>query len=178
MITVIYERGDATNPENYGPICGLPQLYKLFSAMLYNRLCAELEQHQCPDQAGFRKHIPYNGPPCDVQTHFPDKQRMEDGHVGGSDRLQQGIRFFTTCSNLEISEKSFGQCTIHLLPEQLYTDQGATELTDVESDEFGIARGTKQGDPSNSLHFNSVLQAAVEKDIVKLGKERAWASSE
>ena len=29
----------------------------------------------------------------------------------------------------------------------LYTDQRATVLCDVESDEFGIARGTKQGDP-------------------------------
>ena len=46
---------------------------------------------------------------------------------------------------------------VHLLPEKWYTDQGATVLTDVETDEFGIARGTKQGDHT-----------------VKVGKESAW----
>ena len=50
-------------------------------------------------------------------------------------------------------------------PEKLYTDQRATVLTDVESDEFGIARGTNQGDLLSSLLFNSVLQLAMEKDI-------------
>ena len=38
-------------------------------------------------------------------------------------------------------------------------------LTDVESDEFGIAHGTKHGDLWSSLLFNSVLQSAMEKDI-------------
>ena len=46
----------------------------------------------------------------------------------------------------------------------LYTDLRATALTDVESDKFGIARVTKQGDPLSSLFFNSVLQSAMEKD--------------
>ena len=38
-------------------------------------------------------------------------------------------------------------------------------LTDVEGDEFGIARGTKQGDPLSSLFFNSVLRSAMERDM-------------
>ena len=45
------------------------------------------------------------------------------------------------------------------------TDQRATVLIDVESDELGIARGTKEGDPLCSLFFNSVLQSALENDI-------------
>ena len=55
MITVISMKGDATKQDNYRPICGLPQLHKLLTTMIYNRLYAELDQHQCPDQAGFRK---------------------------------------------------------------------------------------------------------------------------
>ena len=47
---------------------------------------------------------------------------------------------------------------------KLSADQRATLLTDVESDDFRIARGTKQGDSSNSLFLNSVLQSPVEKD--------------
>ena len=53
--TVIYKRGDVTNPENYRPICGRPQLSKLFSTMLFDQLYAVLDRYQCADQAGFRK---------------------------------------------------------------------------------------------------------------------------
>ena len=35
----------------------------------------------------------------------------------------------------------------------------------MESNEFEIARGTKQRDPVSSPLFNSVLQLAMEKDI-------------
>ena len=49
-------------------------------------------------------------------------------------------------------------------PSKLYADQRATVLTDVESDEFRIARGATQGDPLSSLLFNSVLQSAMEKE--------------
>ena len=58
---------------------------------------------------------------------------------------------------------------------------------DVESDEFGVARGTKQGDTLSSLFFNSVLQSAMEKDVgtwtanglgIKLSdEERDWIST-
>ena len=89
MITARYKNGDVTNPENYRPICGLQQLYKLLSTMLCNRLRAVLDRHQCADQAGFSKTFrPFD----DLQTHIPEKQRMVNGHMGGSDRLQ-GIRF-------------------------------------------------------------------------------------
>ena len=47
------------------------------------------------------------------------------------------------------------------LLQKLYADQRATVLTDVESNEFKIARGTQQGDLSS---INSVLQSAMEKD--------------
>ena len=55
IITVIYKKGDVTNPENYMAICGLPQLYKLSSTVPYNRLYAEFDRYLCPDQARFRK---------------------------------------------------------------------------------------------------------------------------
>ena len=125
-------------------------------------LCADIPEW--PQE--FRENlVDDNGPSYVVQTHFPEKQRMADAHVVVSDPLQQDIRFYTTCSNLDLSQKSFGQCTIHFTLEKLYTNQRATARTDVESDEFGIARGTKQGGPLSSLLFNSVLQSSAEKDI-------------
>ena len=88
---------DTTNPENYAPICDLPQLCKLLSKTLHIRLYAELDRYQCidisvPTMQG-SENIPNNGPLFDVQTHLPEKQRVGDGHVGGSDRLPEGIRF-------------------------------------------------------------------------------------
>ena len=97
------------------------------------------------------------------RTHITEKQRVGNRHVGGSDRSQEGIRFYTTCRNLELPRKPFDQSTVHLPPEKLYIDQRAAVLTDVESDEFGIARRTKQGDRLSSLLLSSVLQSAMEK---------------
>ena len=48
---------------------------------------------------------------------------------------------------------------------KLHADQRAPVVAVVESDEFGIACGTKQGDLLSSLLFNSVLQSAMKKDI-------------
>ena len=97
MITVIYKKGEVTNPENYRPICGFQQLYKLFSTAPTCR------------PGRIQKSIPNNGSPYDVQTHIPEKQRVGERHVGGSDRLQEGICLKTTCGNLEIPQKPFDQ---------------------------------------------------------------------
>ena len=40
---------------------------------------------------------------------------------------------------------------------KIYKDQKASVQTDVESNMFEIKKGTKQGDPSSSLLFNTVL---------------------
>ena len=87
MITVIYKKRDATNPENCRPICGLPQLHKLFSTMPHSRLHAELDWYQCPDQAGFRKNqttdrlmtyrlISQKSREWGDGHHLPEKQRV------------------------------------------------------------------------------------------------------
>ena len=45
------------------------------------------------------------------------------------------------------------------------SSQWTTVVTDKESDEFPIAKGSKQRDPLSSLLFNSVLQFAMEDDL-------------
>ena len=66
-IKVIHKKGDVENVSNYRPICSLPTMYKLFSTILYGRLYPMLDQSQAEDQAGFRKNLPDNGPPCNTQ---------------------------------------------------------------------------------------------------------------
>ena len=67
-IKVIYKKGDVENVGNYRPICSLPALYKLFTAILYSRLYPRLDQKQAEDQAGIQKLIPDNRSSCDVQN--------------------------------------------------------------------------------------------------------------
>ena len=110
--------------------------------------------------------------------------------------LQKAIDFNKAFDSFQ-HEATWNSLRNHSISEQYIcfltkqnTDQRATVLTDVESDEFSIARGTKQGDLLSSLLFNSVLQSAMEKDIgiwkdeglgIKLSDEKktvfqTWAS--
>ena len=103
MITALYKKCDVTNPENCRPICGLPQLYKHFSTMLYNRFHAELDRYQCPDQAGFRKTFQTTDHilTCKLLSQKSREWRT-DVWVAASD-------FFSTRSYPELPLKSFGQ---------------------------------------------------------------------
>ena len=61
-------------------------------SVIYNRLHAKLDSYRCPGHAGFRKK-PDDGSSHDVQTFCPMKQRMVNLHVGGGDRIPEGVRF-------------------------------------------------------------------------------------
>ena len=50
----VQQKGDVKNVGNCRPICSLPELYKLFTTILYSRFCLRLDQKQAEDQAGFR----------------------------------------------------------------------------------------------------------------------------
>ena len=62
-IKVIHKKCDVENVGNCRPICSLPALYKLFSAVLYGRLCPRLNQEQAEGRAGFRNS-------CQTTDHF------------------------------------------------------------------------------------------------------------
>ena len=47
--------------------------------------------------------------------------------------------------------------------EDLYTDQKGTVKFGVQSDEFNIERGTKQGDPVSTALFNAVLEVCMRR---------------
>ena len=164
MITVIHKKGDPTTPENYRPICSLPKLYKLFFTTIYNRLYAKLDSDLFLDQAGLREN-PDDGSSYDVQTCCPENREWRtDMWVAAIDFQKpfDSIRhnaIWRSLRNHSISEHYI--CRL----KKLYADQRATVWTDVESDEFEMARGTKQGDSLSSILFNSRLQSAMEKDI-------------
>ena len=49
------QKRNPEQPTNSRPICAIPSLYNLFSKLLYNRLYKQLDRHQTPDQAQFRR---------------------------------------------------------------------------------------------------------------------------
>ena len=53
----------------------------------------------------------------------------------------------------------------------MYDGQLALVMTDAESGEFHVWRGTKQGDLQRSLLFNAVLQHVMTKDIEQCKRE-------
>ena len=69
---------------------------KLFSTMLCNRLSAVLDRHHSADQAGSRNTFRTTDHVMTYKTHIPEKQGVVNRHVGGSDRLQGGIRLYNT----------------------------------------------------------------------------------
>ena len=52
---MIYKKENLEEVCNYRPTCTLPALYKLFSAIIYNRLYSRLDQAQIEDQGGSRR---------------------------------------------------------------------------------------------------------------------------
>ena len=63
-IKVIFKKGDVEDVGNYRPICSLPALHKLFTTILYSRLCPRLDQIS----GGIQKLIPNNRSSCDVRA--------------------------------------------------------------------------------------------------------------
>ena len=53
MVT-IYKKGDVEDPGNYRPIVLLNSMYKIYTAMLRNRLIQGLDKRICNAQYGFR----------------------------------------------------------------------------------------------------------------------------
>ena len=80
-------------------------------------------------------------------------QRMTTGSTWGSPRftLQTLVTRYVTKRSGDLSEDTPSASQTSVSCTKLYSDQCATVLTDNDSDEFPIARNTKQGDPLSSV---------------------------
>jgi len=157
-ITVIYKAGDPKLPQNYRPIAIIPLLYKLFSRLIYNRLEAQLNEHQCSDQAGFRHNF------CTedhLYTLTMIQEKSYEWQLGLWTATIDFKKAFDTVSHKQLwrtlRQQGVSPPYVQLL-RALYADSTATVQTDRRSRPFSLQRGVKQGDPLSSLLFNAVLE--------------------
>ena len=168
---MIRKKGDVEEARNYRTICTLAALYRLFSTFLYMRLYPLLDQCQPADQGGFRRsHQTVDH----LMVYRMLEQRCREWRIPLYISTIDFTKTFHRIrhQSLWTSLADFGietQC-IDLL-KMLFTDQKWTVMTDKESDQFEIKRGTKQGDPLSSLLFNTVLQYALEGDLIRWQEE-------
>ena len=169
-ISVIFKSGDSQLPSNYRPIAIIPLLYKLFARLLYNRLEPLLDNHQTPDQAGFRHDY-------STDDHlFTSTILHERSHEWQLPLWISAVDFkkaFDTIDHSRLWQALHNQQVpphyVTLL-QSLYSNQTAHVKTDKVSRQFQIQRGVKQGDPLSSLLFNALLE-----DVFKTLKQR-WSS--
>ena len=98
------KKGDVKNVGNYRPICSLPELYKLFTTILYSRLYPRLDQKQAEDQAGFRSSYQTTDHLCDVQNDWAEMPRGGNQNVDSDNWLHAGFRLHYTQINLESTQ--------------------------------------------------------------------------
>ena len=159
------QKGVASRPENYRTICTLSTVHKVFSTLLYTRLCSDLDRHQPPDQGGLRRSFQTIH---HLMTHRMLGQKRREWQISLWVPTVNFVKAFDTIHHDAMWKflSKFGISEPHIcLVKKLYSNQRATVVTDKESDEFPIARRSKQGDQLSSLLFNSVLQFALEDDL-------------
>ena len=118
------------------PICILPALFKLFSTVLYNRLCPRLEQIQSEDQGGFRRAY-------QALDHLATYRMIEQKCQGWGVKMWIAtidfMKAFDSMKHKTIWD-ALKPCGIEheyiSLLKRLYKDQNATVMTDKESDMF------------------------------------------
>ena len=173
VISVIHKSGDATQPQNYRPICIIPVLYKLFSKLMYRRLYPILDKAQCKDQAGFRNAY------STADHMFVFAMLQEKSEEFNLNTWVAAIDFKKAFDSINqnylwgaLVEQKVPNAYVTVL-RRLYEDQSAQVKTDVLSRKFGIQRGTKQGDPLSSLLFNALLESVMSK-VKKICVEKKY----
>ena len=157
---MIPKSGDRKDPANWRPIAVLRVSYKVFSRLIHERLKPILEDHQSPDQRGFR-------PKCSVEDAF----LVFEGVTGKS--IEWNIPVWMASLDLK---KAFDRVEYPALFEALRA-QGVSSgylalLAEMyrgqsghlrEAEDFKIGRGVKQGDVISPLLFNAALEFAIRR---------------
>ena len=158
-LKVLFKKGDPKMPKNYRPIAMIQIMYKLFSRMLCRRVQDAVLRPQTPDQAAYRPGYSTDDHLLAMTLLFERcREWNQDLWIGMVD-FEKAFDTVDHASMWEILRDIGVHCDYIKILQRLYASQHATVDVGVESRQFNVERGVKQGDPISGLLFLAVMQA-------------------
>ena len=169
-INVLHKGGPTHDAANYRPICILDISYKVLARIIYSRIILKIDAAQSVDQAGFRKEFSTDDHLLTstilIEKVWKSRKQLWICAVDFQ-KAFDSVKFDAIWEALKECEVEEGY--IELL-KSLYSGQKGVVKFQVQSDDFNIERGTKQGDPVSTALFNAVLEVCMRKT------KRRWRS--
>ncbi|KAI5722002.1 hypothetical protein M8J76_002173 [Diaphorina citri] len=156
-IILIFKKGSREDISNYRPISLSSTIYKVFVKIIQQRLRKKIEEHQPPEQAGFRKSYSTMD---NLQTINQLLEKSNEYQVKLSISVVDYVKAFDSIYQASIWEalKKIQVDNIYIQTlKELYKSKAYVAL-DRTGREFDIRRGTKQGCPLSAELFNTVLE--------------------
>lgn len=158
-IILIHKKGQKDQMENYRPISILPNLYKLFTKILQQKIEPLINADQPHEQAGFR-------PSYSTHDHLQSiNQLIEKSQEYKLDLYIGFVDYSKAFDSLETEHiwPSLHRAKIHAkiinVFKTIYKNCKAKISLDKTSRTFALERGVRQGCPSSPNLFNCVLQS-------------------
>ncbi|GBP39263.1 Retrovirus-related Pol polyprotein from type-1 retrotransposable element R2 [Eumeta japonica] len=160
-IILIHKKGDPKNISNYRPIGLLPNIYKLFSSMINNRLSPIIEAKQPIEQSGFRKGYSTIDHIHTIELIIEKYQELQRPLYITFIDYQKAFDSVTHSSIWEsLKEHEVPDIYINIIKSIYNTNIGRIKLETL-GPALHIERGVRQGDPLSSTIFIAILESLM-----------------
>jgi hypothetical protein len=162
-IILLHKKGDIEDLKNYRPITLMSVFYKLFTKVLCNRTEKCLDEHQPPDQAGFRKGYGTMDHLFAVNQLIQKCQEFQQPLSMAFIDYEKAFDSIKTSSMIRaISTQGVDESIVQTLNSIYQTATARIRLHET-SDPFPIQKGVRQGDTISPKLFTATLEDAFGK---------------